>query len=137
MANELRHFSSIEIYITKHEAWTIFRFFWPPIQIREESLTDDDIAFAQALFLEAIDASYKMGYVHILYDVFYGKIPGSFSDIGELIKKFAKKAAKHWFKHLGPKSLDDAEIYAAVRAQLAVNFKSAFTLRVQTGELIY
>ena len=100
-------------------------------------MTDQDINFAQGLLVEAIDASYKMGYVHIIFDSFYGKIPGSFSSIRDICKSFIKKAAKHWFKHLGRKKLEDAEIYVAVRNQLALNFRSVLDIRQETGELIY
>ncbi|MGJ4942358.1 hypothetical protein ACQR1W_17415 [Bradyrhizobium sp. HKCCYLS1011] len=137
MSIELRRFSKIEIYISKHEAWSILQLFWPGNGIPETSLTDEDINFAQGLLLEAIDASYKMGYVHIVYDQFYGKIPGSFTDLASIIRSFAKKAARHWFRHLGRKTLNSAEIYAAVRQQIALNFKTVMELRKQSGELVY
>jgi hypothetical protein len=61
MPAELRRFSADEIYISKHEAWSILKFFWPEKSLAESDLTDQDINFAQGLLLEAIDASYKMG----------------------------------------------------------------------------
>lgn len=135
--SNLRHFSASEVYISRHEAWSILRFFWPNNTLAEQDLTDQDINFAQALLLEAIDASYAMGYVHIVFDTFYGKVPGSFVDVQKMVKEFSKKAAKHWFKHLGSKSLANAEIYAAVRNQIAGNFGVVLRLRQDTGELDY
>lgn len=137
MPISLKKFSESEIYISKHDAWTILTFFWPAAQLTQGELTEQDINFSQGLLVEAIDASYKMGYVHLLYDSFYGKVPGSFTEIGKICKSFVKKAAKHWFKHLGRKKLSEAEIYVAVRNQLAANFRSVLEVRRQTGELIY
>jgi hypothetical protein len=134
---DLRRFSSSEIYITKHDAWAVLEFFWPGNGLNQAELSDADVNFAQGLLLEGIDASYKMGYVHIVFDTFYGKVPGSFTEIGKLVKEFAKKAAKHWFKHLGQKSLSDAEIYVAVRNTIAGNFSPVLQVRKNTGELVY
>jgi hypothetical protein len=109
MPAELRRFSADEIYISKHEAWSILKFFWPEKSLAESDLTDQDINFAQGLLLEAIDASYKMGYVEIIYDKLFLKIPGSLTDVKKMVKAFVKKAARHWFKYLGGKSLDVGE----------------------------
>jgi hypothetical protein len=133
----LRQFQANEIIISRHDAWKILKFFWPECHLPENELTDQDVAFAQALMVEAIDASYKMGYVHILYDAFYGKIPGSLGDVKDMIKEFAKAAAKHWFKHARKNDLKDAEIYSTVRVTIARNFRSVIALREQTGELLY
>jgi hypothetical protein len=130
----LRQFSKGEIYISKHEAWSILQFFWPQNGLAEASLNDQDINFAQGLLLEAIDASYAMGYLELVYNTFYLKIPGSFGDIRSMIKSFAKKAAKHWFKNLGRKTLESAEIYTSVRNAIARNFRSVLLARKETGE---
>jgi len=106
--SDLKRFQSSEIYISKHEAWLVLKFFWPDNTIDENNLTEADINFAQGLLVEAIDASYEMGYVHIIFETFYGKIPGSFADVQKMVKTFAKKAAKHWFEHLGSKDLSKA-----------------------------
>jgi hypothetical protein len=134
---DLRRFSPNEIYISKHEAWTILKFFWPWMTLTENDVTDADVNFAQGLLLEAIDASYQMGYVQIIFDTFYGKVPGSFTDVRSMVKSFVKKAAKHWFKHLGTKTLESAEIYNSVRNTIANNFSSVMRIRQDTGELIY
>jgi hypothetical protein len=134
----LRRFGEGEIYLSQHEAWTLLKFFWPYLRLTEKELTPSDINFAQGLLVEAIDASYKMGYVHIVYDTFYAKVPGSLAGVKSLIKSFAKKAARHWFKHVTARTnFDDVEIYDAVRGQLAVNFKSIVEIRQATGDLTY
>jgi hypothetical protein len=82
----LRKFSPDEIRISKHEAWTILTYFWPWIRLKESDLTEADLEFSQGVFLEAIDASYAMGYTQIMFETFVGKIPGSFTDIESMIK---------------------------------------------------
>ena len=66
----LKHFQKDEIVISTEDARKILIFFFgnnvPPV----EQLTDQDIAFAQALLLEAVDKSYAMGYVNAIFDVF-------------------------------------------------------------------
>jgi hypothetical protein len=63
----LRHFEKSEIRITVAQAGKILSFFFPS-QALPESLTDGDVAFAQALLIEAVDASSEMSYVQILAD---------------------------------------------------------------------
>ncbi len=134
---DLKRFSPTEIVLSNHEAWVVLKFFWPDCRLAESDLAPEDVGFAQGLLLEAIDASYAMGYVDIIFNTFYGKVPGSFVDVKNLIKDFAKEAGKHWFKHLGTKSLDNAEIYEMVRRALARNFRSVLVMRQEGGGLIY
>lgn len=133
----LRHFKPDEILITKDDANTILRFFFVNNVPPAEQLTTEDVAFAQALFHEAIDKSYAMGYVHIIYDAFYMKIPGSFDSVRDMAKDFTKKAARHWFDHATGKDLEKPEIYAAVRGQIAANFRSVWAMRIQDLGLTY
>lgn len=134
MAVQLRDFTPSEILITQAEAWAILKFFWPSMSLSRTEITPQDINFAQGLMVEAIDRSYAMGYVDILFNTFYGKVAGSPVDVLKLVKTFAKKAAKHWFKHLGSKSIEKADIYKAVQMTISLNFKSVFEIRIQTGD---
>lgn len=133
MATTLRNFSQDEILITKNEAWSILRFFWPNHRIQEAEITYGDMNFAQGLLVEAIDASYKMGFVEIIFNNAFLKVPGSFSDVKKMIKKIAKESTKHWYKNIGKNKLDDATIYIIVRDRIALNFKSVMGIRMQTG----
>jgi len=63
----LRHFTPAEIVITRVEAGRILRFFFPAQSI-PPALTDEDISYAQALLVEAVDVSAEMGYVQVLFD---------------------------------------------------------------------
>jgi hypothetical protein len=133
----LRHFEPADIVISADDANLILRFFFGNNVPPGAQLTAGDVAFAQALFLEAIDKSYAMGYVHALYDCFYMKIPGSFDSVIDMAKSFAKKAAKQWFDHATGEDLTNPRIYAAVRGMISANFQSVWAIRMQTGELTY
>jgi len=135
----LKHFRKEEILISRDDARTILLFFFglatevPP----SDQLTDDDIAFAQALFLEAIDESYAMGYVQAIFEAFYGKPPASFDNVKDMIKDFVKAAAKHWFTHARGEDFAHPKIYESIRSTIAVKFKSIWAIRMVTGELTY
>jgi hypothetical protein len=134
----LRHFSKDEIYLSPDDARLILKFFFgtdrlPPV----EQLTGDDMGFAQALLLEAIDSSYAMSYVQEIFEVFYGKVPAEFSGLKDMIKEFVKKAAKTWFDHASGKDLSNPKIYMSVKSTLTANFRSVWIIRLNTGELTY
>jgi len=133
----LRHFTESEVKLSQQDAFRVLRFFWLEPGVPPSQLTIADQGFAQALLVEGIDRSYDMGYVELIFRSFYGKIPTSFASIADMVKSFAKVAAKHWFEHATGKDLESPKIYDNVRNQLAINFKSVWQIRVQTGELIY
>lgn len=133
----LRHFQPDEILISSQDASRILRFFFGTDVPPANELTPQDVAFAQALFLEAIDKSYAMGYVHIVFDCFYMKPPGSFESLKKMAEEFVKKAARHWFDHATGKDLSDPQIYDSVAAMIRANFRSVWEIRVQTGDLTY
>jgi len=133
----LQRFGESEIKLNQHDAFSALRFFWLEPGLSPQQLTVEDRGFAQALLVEAIDRSYEMGFVEILFRSFYGKIPASFSSVRDMVKAFAKAAAKHWFKHATRKDLEDPQIYESVRRKIAVNFRSVWRIRIETGELTY
>ncbi len=133
----LIYFDKKDIIITQDEAWNVLRFFWPNTNVNPGGMTDKDKAFAQALLVEAIDTSYKMGFVEIIYRIFYMKVSPSFKKIYKMVRKFAVKALKHWFKHATGEDLKNPKIYESVRKDLARNFHSSWSIREQTGELTY
>jgi hypothetical protein len=137
MSVELKQFGPQEIKINQDQAYQILRFIWTDIGISPQEISRKDIAFAQSLLVEAIDASYKMGYVEQLFKSFYMKVPASFGSIKDMVKNFAKGASQHWFKHATQKDLMNPQIYENVRLNIARNFRSAWSIREQTGELTY
>ncbi len=133
----LKHFGKDEIIITPDQAQRILVFFFGSNVPPTEQLKDDDVAFAQALLLEAIDKSYAMGYVHAIFDTFYGKVPTSPDWIKDAIEDFAKKAAKNWYVHATGKDLSNPKIYISVRGQIISNFQSVWQMRMQGLDLTY
>src|SRR5437867_1566513 len=120
MSADLRRFSESEVFLSQEQAWRALKFFWPDISIAPGALTVGDRSFAQALLVEAIDSSYQEGFVEIIYRVFFMKVPQSFSAIKDMVKEFAKKALKHWFKHATGADLQDPKIYDNIRKTLAL-----------------
>jgi len=133
----LRHFDADELLFDQQESFTILRYFGLEPGIQAAALTDQDRSFAQALFVEAIDASYAMGYVRIMFDTFYGKPTVSFEAVKKMTKKFLEKAAEHWFDHATKADLRDPKIYESVRVDLQRNARSVWKIRELTGELTY
>ena len=137
MAMELQRFGPDHLFLTQDDAFSVIRFFWRDASVSPGVLTDEDRQFAQGLLLEAIDASYAMGYVEIIFRTFFGKVAPTFKDLRSMVKSFCKKALKHWFKHATQQDLADPKIYESVRVTLANRFRSVWKIRESTGELVY
>ena len=133
----LRHFSADELIFDQQECFAILRFFFIDVGIQAASLTVRDRSFAQALLVEAVDASYRMGFVEIVFDTFYGKTPVSMAAVRKLAQRFLRQTAEHWFRHATRDNLSDPKIYESVRATLARNARSAWRVRLATDELTY
>ncbi len=65
----LRKFSSDELLLSEPETRVILKFFWPDESTRIESLIINDSvrAFAQGLLIEAIDATYQVGFIEAVF----------------------------------------------------------------------
>jgi hypothetical protein len=133
----LRQFAKGEICISPLDAYAILRFYFHQVSIPPNALTDGDIAFAQALLLEGIDASYAFSLVKLLFNTFYMRVPRDFHNLYEMTKDFAKKAANVWWRHATKKDLENPQIYEYVRNQLQSNFIGVWKSREQTGDLVY
>ncbi len=137
MGGSLKHFQPAEVVISKEQAGRTLRFFFPDQPIDAFSLSTEDVGFAQALLIEAVDSSKEMGYVQVVFDKTFMKIPTDFSFIKDILKALGKRALQNWFRHATKKDLDEPQIYESVRRTLAVNFRSIWAIRLQTGELAY
>jgi hypothetical protein len=136
---KLKHFAPSELVLSPEETLAVYRFFWPDKNFSGiGALTDKDREFAQALLVEAIDASCTMGIVEDIYNRFFMKIPGSFKDIAKSAVKIAAKAiAARWFGRCRLTDPSKARIYESIRRTLARNFRTVIELRLSTGELDY
>jgi hypothetical protein len=136
MSVNLQHFSGNDLRLSTEEARKVLKFFFPNDNIDYINITDEDRSFAQALLVEAIDASEKMGYVQIIFEEFETP-PNDFGFIKELAKKFMKQALVNWFRNASGKSFSDPKIYLTVRQRLSINFRSTWKIRLETDELTY
>jgi hypothetical protein len=134
----LRHFDRPQLLFNQQESYDILRFFGIEPGIQAAALTDEDRSFAQALLVEAVDASYAMGYVNIIYDTFFLKPPTSPEKVKSLVKRFLEKVAEHWFEHATKDNLRDPKIYEYVRTTLQRNARTVWQDRqYNDGRLTY
>jgi len=137
-SGSLRRFSPEELVLSASDALAVLRFFWPNEANNLGSVTDADRGFAQALLVEAVDASCTMGVAESIYKKFLMKVPTSFKEIAKSAARIALEAIKNrWLKRCGSITAADVKIYESVRATLARSFRAVLLLRLQTGELTY
>lgn len=119
---QLRRFKSEDLLFNEEETRAILKFIFKPSDhdtIESLPMNDRVRAFAQGLLVEAIDASYAVGYVRGLFETTANPSKGAL----KIIKAFGKKAAKHWFKHASVHDLRNVKIYDFVRDSLARSFR--------------
>jgi hypothetical protein len=129
----LKKFSGGDIIISKEDGVKILRFFFPVDagSVSAESLSEVHVSFAQALLVEAIDATYAMGFAEAMFKSFFGKTPMSFASVAKLVGSFCGRAAKNWFSNeirRRPGKIPPVDIYEMVRTTLARNFKSEWIM---------
>lgn len=122
----LKSFTVDEILLSEADIKVFLKFLWPSKSSDIDNATVDLnlSSFAQGLLVEAIDATYAMGYVHQVFNALHSAIlPSTTGNAAvKLIKSFGKKAATHWFKHATGANLAQAKIYETVRVSLARSF---------------
>jgi len=127
----LRTFSANELILDDEQTRNVLKFFFPSDidKIDQCPVTNNTKSLAQGLLVEAIDATYKLGFIQGLWETFINpaKYP---NNIVKLIKKFAIKALKHWFKHATANDLHNVKIYELVRATLSRNFRSYLNIEI-------
>ena len=126
----LKEFKPDELIFDEQETKDIltylFKGYVAESQIQSMQVTDAVRGFAQGLLVEAIDASYALGYVEALFRATANPTAG----VKSIIKKFGKKALKHWFKHASGRDLQDIKIYDRVRERLAENFQTPMRMMI-------
>ncbi|MFK5915576.1 MAG: hypothetical protein QM484_14510 [Woeseiaceae bacterium] len=118
----LRKFKKEELIFDNQETVIILKFIFKNKHGLIDGLEINDRIreFAQGLLLEAVDASYALGFIHALFGGVFN--PGAGAK--KVFMKFARKALKHWFKHASAKDLMNIKIYDIVRRQLVRSFSS-------------
>ncbi len=118
----LRKFMAEELLFNEEETRIILKFIFKPTyhsHIETMVMTDRLRSSAQALLVEAIDASYAIGFIERLLKRMHptkGAIP--------LIRSFGAKASAHWFKHAKPYDLRSIKVYEFVLDRISLNFGS-------------
>lgn len=123
-----------DVFISEQEGWEILVwFFGGNAGISPSTITYNDRSFAQALMFEAIAASKKISFIEGLWK----KTIMPPKSISSLLKQIAKLTAKALWEHLKPADLEDPKIYKMVKDQLTRNWRSAWQIRVETGDPVY
>lgn len=139
-SGRLRQFRADEVILDDVETRAVLSFFWPERrqQLQDMTVTAADRAFAQALLVEAVDATLTMGVVEELYRRFFGRVPRSFQSIATSVLKVIRRALhSQWLRTRSVVDPSRIRIYENVRVTLARNFRSVLELRLQSGELVY
>ena len=119
----LKTFDSDEILLDEEESRTVLYFIFTDAERDLIDRLDMDRkarGFAQGLLVEAIDASYSIGYLEALFRSTANPTKGAV----KILKGFAKKAFKQWFKHASASDLQNVRVYQFVVDHLASQFKS-------------
>jgi len=121
---QLRQFKQEELLFNNNETIIILKFIFPVSDHQTiDSLTVNQKLrnFSQGLLVEAIDASYNIGFIESIFRSTSNPAQGAMN----VLKKFGRRAAKHWFDHTSLDDLQDVKIYDFVRVGLARNFRTA------------
>lgn len=132
---QLRTFRIHELLLNKEETRTVLPFIFEPGDhgaIDALTISDSVRGFAQALLVEAIDASYAVGFVEALTRSAANPTEGAI----DILKRFGRLAASHWFVHAGTSDLQDVRVYEFVRLEIARRFRTQLRLLATTATLI-
>lgn len=123
-----------QLLFDEGETRAILRFVRPGLtyDINTFSPVDDEVRkLAQALLMVAIESSYAMGYIGILFAVVSGGGRRlGFPGLQAMGRKLATRYAAHWWKHTRREDLTNVRIYETVRRTIEMNFKSVINLLV-------
>lgn len=116
----LRQFAAAELLLDEREARQVLQFIFrrQGVLMGRMPITDKVRGLAQGLLVEAVDASYALGFVDAL--VHATASPGA--GMKRVLLRFGRKAARHWFKHASAQDLLDIRIYEIVRERLEYSF---------------
>lgn len=119
---ELRQFKPEELLFDEAETRVVLKFIFKPTDhplIDSLPMSDALREFAQGLLIEAIDASYAVGFVHAIWRSSANPTKGAV----EILKRFAVRASLHWFEHATAHNLVDVKVYQFVLDRLAETFR--------------
>lgn len=130
MAN-LLHFSENELYLDDMQASKVLDFFG--FSTIGTIITMRDREFAQALLVEAIDASRSMWYIQTLYDS--ASKPNS--SVQSIMTAFAQKSLMRWFKSKVSAKRSKVVIYESVKNTIRWKANSIWRMRQVEDGMIW
>lgn len=110
------------------ETRQILKFFWPGLVHQIDALTIDNPArrLAQTALIAAIDGSYAMGYIEILFK----GLSRPSKSLSALAKKLARDFARHRFNHATQKDLNHVRIYETIRSDISNALKTRLRMLI-------
>ena len=124
---QLRCFTPSELLLDAAATSVVLKFIFRPVDhpiIDSLPMSDRLRGFAQALLLEAIDASYQIGFIESLWKSTINPA----GSVKKIMRDFAKDAASHWFKHATVHYLQHIRVYQFVVDLLANHFRKELVL---------
>jgi len=119
---QLHQFQPDQLLYNEEETIVILKFIFEPADhtlIDSLPISDYLRGFSQSLLVEAIDASYSVGYVEGTFRSAANPTKAAFA----VIKTFARKSSIHWFKHASVHDLQNIKVYDFVRKYIAQKFR--------------
>ena len=130
---ELRKFDLDKLLFDEVETRIVLKFIFKPVDhewIDSMPMSDGLREFAQALLVEAIDASYAIGYVHGLVRSVKNPVKGAL----KILKSFGKKASQNWFKHASVHDIQNAQVYNFVLDEVGRQFSRELKIFVTNNQ---
>lgn len=131
---QLRQFKPEELLFNEAETRIVLKFIFKSTDhpfIDSLPMSNRLRGFAQGLLVEAIDASYAIGYVHGVFRSVKNPVKGAL----KIIKTFGIKASRHWFKHASVHDLQNIQVYDFIRNEVIRAFRKPFLLWLTKNEL--
>ncbi len=118
---KLHQFSAEELLFNEEETRIVLKFIFKTTHhdlIESLPMSDYLRGFAQGLLVEAIDASYAVGYVQGLFESVRNPVKGA----RKILKSFGRKASQNWFKHASVHNLQNVKVYNFVLNHMGWHF---------------
>ena len=129
-------FSSSEIVLSKQEAWSVLAYFFSHPGINAADLNENDLSFAQALLIEAIEQSYGVGFLWGNREIYMSR------EITRLAINVITRTSGQWNKTAANSSIIKAltnhgGINYLVRDELSKNYLINWMARIKAGIRAY
>ncbi len=131
---QLRKFKKDELIFNADETKIVLKFIFglPDSNLIDSmTITDHVREFAQGLLVEAINASYAIGFVEAIFRSTANPSNGAI----KILKSFGKKAAIYWFKYANAHDLQNVKVYDFVRNEIARRFHTTLRILASTASL--